>query len=199
MLLCYLLGTMDVISGIISLLVSVFAYRSYRTIKEKPLLFLGLSFSLIGLGILMKGVSLFFLHRRTVQLVVVCVLISRFAKILSYLILALTYTIQLRTTFLKVVLALPLLKYLLVNPIADAIAIFLLCYIIFHLSLTFINEKNILTLFVTLAFSCLLLSHLLSIISYYSLSLLVLFISSIMQVLGFSLMLIILIEIGRKK
>ena len=195
MLIHYFIGFTEIISGIIALIVSAFAYRSYRVAKENFLLFLGLSFSLIGIGASMRGISLIFLSRGTLQLAIMCSILNIIAKIVAYFILALMYTIQFKAMFMFVPLTPLILRRLLVHPSSDILSIFLLSYIVFHLLLALINKRSSLTAFVFSSFCCILISHIISLINYYRFSVVAFIVSSGIQMFGFILLLIMLVSI----
>ncbi len=198
MLVHYLLGFTDLISGIIALLVSAIAYNSYKTVKEKVLLYLGLSFSMIGIGILMKSFSLIFLSRRTLPLFVMCSLLNIFSKNIAYLLLALIYTIQVKSMYLTIIVFTPTFSKYFIFPFSHIISIALLGYIIFHLIIVYIHKKNPLTILVIIAFIFLLISHLFSLLSYIAMGLILTIASSLTQLIGFLFLLYMLVSIHRR-
>ena len=189
------LGLADLTSGVIALIVSFFAYKCYTTVKDKRFLLLELSFLIMGLGMGMRGFSLMIASKRTFHIVLTCILIEAVARIVSYMILAVAYTMQLMSLGMTLIGVYPL-RIFIIDPMVDTIAIFLLSYVTFNIGVTLLKGKSRLTLVVFIAFSLLIFSHVFSIIGYYVPSLLYLMLSYSAQLASFILLLIALLKVG---
>jgi len=189
------LGLADLISGVIALVVSFSAYRCYAAVRDKRFLLLELSFLIMGLGMGMRGFSLMLASRRTTHITLMCILIEAMARILSYSILAVTYTMQLVSLGVALV-GIYFLRIFIIDPIVDTIAIFLLSYVTFNIGMMLFRGKSKLTLIVFIAFTLLTLSHVFSIVGHHALSLFYLTLSYLTQLVSFILLLITLLKVG---
>jgi len=189
------LGLADLTSGIIALVVSFFAYKCYTTINDRRFLLLELSFLVMGLGMGMRGFSLIIASKRTLHILMTCILIEAIARIVSYIILAVAYTMQLMSSR-TMLIGIYLLRIFILDPIVDTIAIFLLSYVVFNIGMTLFKGRSKLTLIVFIAFFLLTLSHMFSIIGHYIPSLFYVTLSYLTQLSSFILLLIMLLRVG---
>lgn len=143
-------AALDVVSAVAALAVAYAAYRYNRLLSGSIPLFLGLSFSLLGLGLLLQGILAFLLFVRPgleyARLFMVSSYLYSFLQVVAYLILAVGYTDityssyapeeQLQVLVVPAAFAPPALRRaLLVNPTffdsVQLVSIFLLALVLF--------------------------------------------------------------------
>jgi len=156
---------MEVVAFAIAIAVAYQAMKGYRLSKERTLLYLNLSFLLLGAGLvvdaLSNGVALFFgLRRGVVALAALGYTLNFIAQVLAYGILMIAYIRQTRTITAQVSLAAVPLIFFEYNAFAELILIFLVAYITVQTAINYSVSKTTDALLVFGAFLCLTFSHL---------------------------------------
>ena len=161
-------ATMEIISGIICLAIGYFSVKGYKTTSERTLLFLNISFSFLGVGLLMDGFLSIYVYYlkifRSRVLVSPIILgfgswIFFFTEIFAYGLLAYTYAS--RTFGMTAgVLAVPII-FKDISPLVEIILIFLLAYLAYQSMVNYSIKRHSRSLLVLIGFTLLLLSHVL--------------------------------------
>jgi hypothetical protein len=165
---------MEIISGIISLAIGYFSVKGYKATSEKTLLFLNISFSFLGVGLLLDGLIsayvYFLLRPRLPMSPMISPMILRlgswilfFTEIFAYGLLAYTYAS--RTLGMTAgVLAAPII-FRDISPPVEIVLIFLLAYLAFQSMVNYNVKRHSRSLSVLIGFTLLLLSHILFLLS----------------------------------
>jgi len=155
---------MEFIAFAIAISVAYQALKGFRLSKERTLLFLNLSFSLLGAGLLIDSLSnavvlLARFHRGVIFLSALVYTINFIAQVFAYGILVFAYLQQARgVTVGTVVAALPI-AFFEHNAITELILIFLLVYISAQTAINHSISKTTNSLLVFGAFTSLVVSH----------------------------------------
>ena len=155
---------MEFIAFAIAISVAYQALKGFRLSKERTLLFLNLSFSLLGAGLLIDSLSnavvlLARFHRGVIFLSALGYTINFIAQVFAYGILVFAYLQQARgVTVGTVVAALPI-AFFEHNAITELILIFLLVYISAQTAINHSISKTTNSLLVFGAFTSLVVSH----------------------------------------
>lgn len=170
-------ASMEIISGIICLAIGYFSVKGYKATSEKTLLFLNISFSFLGIGLLLDGLIstyVYFLLRPRLPvspMILTSPMILKlgswiffFTEIFAYGLLAYTYASRTFGTT-AMVLAVPIIFRDISLPV-EIILIFLLAYIVFQSMINYNMKRHSRSLYVLMGFSLLLLSHILFFLSY---------------------------------
>lgn len=156
---------MEIIAFIIAMAVAYQAMKGYNLSKEKTLLYLNLSFVLLGAGLLIEGLSNFLVvlarfHRGFLVLAPLGYTINFITQVLAYGVLIFTYVQQTRKIGVEVAMAaVPLLMFER-NAFTELILIFLLAYIAIQTAINYSINKTTVSLLVLGAFVSLVISHL---------------------------------------
>ncbi len=163
-------ASMEIISGIICLAIGYFSVKGYKATSERTLLFLNISFSFLGAGLLLDGlvsIYAYYLLRPPVPMSPMILRFSSwvffFTEFFAYGLL--TYTYASRTLRMTAgVLAVPIF-FRDISPLVEIILIFLLAYLAFQSMVNYSMKRHSRSLYVLMGFSLLLLSHILFLIS----------------------------------
>jgi hypothetical protein len=191
---------MEFIAFTIAIAVAYQALKGYRLSKERTLLFLNLSFVLLGAGLLIEGLSnlvvvLARFHREFLILAPMGYTINFFTQVLAYGILIFTYVQQTRKIGVEVAMvAVPLLLFER-NAFTELILIFLLAYIAIQTAINYSINKTTTSLLVLGAFVSLVLSHMFFLL--FTLVPLFFAFAHIAQLFGFLLLLAMLLRVNQ--
>jgi len=192
---------MEFIACVIAIAVAYQAMKAYKLSKEKTLLYLNLSFVLIGAGLLVDALSSFIvllagLHRGFFYLFGVGYTINFLAQLLAYGLLVYAYVHQTRnlTAATEALAAVPLLFFER-NAVTELILIFLLVYIAIQTSINYSMNKNTNSMLVFGAFTSLSIAHVFFLL--YTVKPLFYPFAHIAQLFGFLLLLAMLLRVNR--
>ncbi|MGC9183099.1 hypothetical protein [Caldisphaera sp.] len=205
-----------IVSGIVALSVSLVSFKYNKIIKENVLNYISLGFALLGLGLIIQGSLMILLSFNIARIsedlraTYISSLIYLFLQLIAYIIITIGYTREaywsnVEPLLITIILTKKREYFLLGAYIFDAvqiILIFLLGLIVFSGYLIHMKNKNTFSLLVLIAFSLMLISHIVYLLSSLSFSVNYYFIANIIQFLGFLSLLIFLIRsghIGRTK
>lgn len=191
---------MEFIAFTIAIAVAYQALKGYRLSKERTLLFLNLSFVLLGAGLLIEGLSnlvvvLARFHRGFLILAPIGYTINFITQVLAYGVLIFTYVQQTRKIGVEVAMAaVPLLLFER-NAFTELILIFLLAYIAIQTAINYSINKTTTSLLVLGAFVSLVLSHMFFLL--FTLVPLFFAFAHIAQLFGFLLLLAMLLRVNQ--
>lgn len=191
---------MEFIAFTIAIAVAYQALKGYRLSKERTLLYLNLSFVLLGAGLLIEGLSnlvvvLARFHRGFLILAPIGYTINFITQVLAYGVLIFTYVQQTRKIGVEVAMAaLPLLLFER-NAFTELILIFLLAYIAIQTVINYSINKTTTSLLVLGAFVSLVLSHMFFLL--FTLVPLFFAFAHIAQLFGFLLLLAMLLRVNQ--
>jgi uncharacterized membrane protein YwzB len=192
---------MELIAFVIAIAVAYQALKAYNLSKEKTLLYLNLSFVLIGAGLLVDGLaSLIVLvarvHRGFLYLFSVGYTINFLAQVLAYGLLVYAYARQARslTATTEALAAVPVLFFER-NAVTELILIFFLVYIAIQTATNYSVNKNTNSMLVFGAFTSLSIAHVFFLI--YTVKPLFYPFAHIAQLFGFLLLLAMLLRVNR--
>ncbi|WP_292319702.1 hypothetical protein [Caldisphaera sp.] len=205
-----------IVSGIVALSVSLVSFKYNKIIKENVLNYISLGFALLGLGLIIQGSLMILLSFNIARIsedlraTYISSLIYLFLQLIAYTIITIGYTREAywsnaEPLLITIILTKKREYFLLGAYVFDAvqiILIFLLGLIVFSGYLIHMKNKNTFSLLVLIAFSLMLISHIVYLLSSLSFSVNYYFIANIIQFLGFLSLLIFLIRsghIGRTK
>jgi len=193
---------MEFIAFIIAFAVALQALKGYRLSKERTLLYLNLSFVLLGAGLLIDGLANFVVllarfPRGFLVLYSVGYTINFLAQLLAYGILVFAYVQQTRKSGATMAMAaVPLLLFER-NAFAELILLFLLVYIAIQTGINYGTKKTTGALLVFGAFASLSISHLLFML--FTLIPLFFPFAHIAQLFGFLLLLAMLLRVNHSQ
>ncbi len=191
---------MEFIAFTIAIAVAYQALKGYRLSKERTLLFLNLSFVLLGAGLLIEGLSnlvvvLARFHRGFLILAPMGYTINFITQVLAYGVLIFTYVQQTRKIGVEVAMAaVPLLLFER-NAFTELILIFLLAYIAIQTAINYSINKTTTSLLVLGAFVSLVVSHMFFLL--FTLVPLFFAFAHIAQLFGFLLLLAMLLRVNQ--
>ena len=156
---------MEFVAFVIAIAVAYQAMKGYKFSKERTLLYLNLSFVLIGTGLLVDALSnlIVLLARAQRGLLYVFGLgytINFLAQLLAYGLLVFAYLYQTRSMDTTVALAALPVTFIQRNAFAELILIFLLVYVAIQTGMNYSVNKNVNALLVFGAFASLAVAHL---------------------------------------
>ena len=192
---------MEFIAFVIAIAVAYQAMKAYKLSKEKTLLYLNLSFVLIGAGLLIDGLSglivlLAGLHRGFLYLFGVGYTINFLAQLLAYGLLVFAYIHQARnlTAATEALAAVPILFFER-NAATELILIFLLVYIATQTAINYSINKNTNSMLVFGAFASLSAAHVFFLI--FTVAPIFFPLAQVTQLFGFLLLLAMLLRVNR--
>ena len=192
---------MECIAFVIAIAVAYQALKAYKLSKEKTLLYLNLSFVLIGAGLLIDGLSslivlLVRLHRGFLYLFGVGYTIYFLAQVVAYGLLVYAYARQARnlTATTEALAAVPILFFER-NAVTELILIFLLVYIAAQTGINYSINKNTNSMLVFGAFTSLTIAHVFFLL--YTVKPLFYPFAHIAQLFGFLLLLAMLLRVNQ--
>jgi hypothetical protein len=155
---------MEFIAFAIAIAVAYQALKGYRLSKERTLLYLILSFALIGTGLLIDGLSSLLVlsaRFRFLSLTALGYTINFIAQLVAYGLLVYAYIQQTRNLSSKVAMAAAAPVFFFGhNPVTELILIFLLVYIAVQTAINYSINKSKSSLLVFGAFTSLTVAHL---------------------------------------
>lgn len=191
---------MQFIAFAIAIAVAYQALKGYRLSRERTLLYLNLSFVLLGAGLLIEGLSNFVVllsrfHRALLYLSGVGYTINFVAQLLAYAILVFAYIQQTRNINAQVAMAALPLLFFEHNAFAELVLIFLLAYISIQTAINYSINKTTNALLVFGAFASLAISHLFFLL--FTLRSIFFPFAHIAQLFGFLLLLAMLLRVNQ--
>jgi hypothetical protein len=155
---------MEFIASVIAIAVAYQAMKAYKLSKERTLLYLNLSFALIGTGLLVDGLSNLIVllaraQRGSLYIFNLGYTINFLAQLLAYGLLVFAYLYQTRRVGQVALAALPVM-FIERNAFTELILIFLLFYIATQTAMNYSVNKNVNALLVFGAFASLAVAHL---------------------------------------
>ena len=191
---------MEFIAFAIATAVAYQALKGYRLSKERTLLYLNLSFVLLGAGLLIDGLAnlvvlLVRFHRAFLFLSAFGYTLNFLAQLVAYGLLVFAYIQQTRNVGTQVALAAAVPALLFEhNPITELILIFLLVYIATQTAINYSVNKSTSALFVFGAFASLAVAHLFFLL--FTLAPVFFAFAQIAQLFGFLLLLAMLLRVN---
>ena len=192
------------VSAFIALTIGYYAGKAFRLTSERLLLYLNLSFSILGVGLLTDGLtavyaytSLTLKHPAPIKLVLmVGNWILSIAEIVAF---SLILYIYIKQSFLAVEgsLIFAPMVFKAYNPVAEMILIFLLSCITVQALTNYSLKKELNSLLVFLGFSFMLVSHVFFLLT--STWILSYILAHTFQLLGFLCFLVMLVRVNRKE
>ncbi len=194
-------SVMEFIAFAITVAVADQALKGYRLSKERTLLYLNLSFALLGTGLLVDGLSnliilLTSFHRPYLFLFGFGYTINFIAQLLAYGTLVFAYIQQTRSISPQVTMAAMPISFFEHNAVAELILIFLLVYIATQTAINYRANKSTNSLLVFSAFATLSVAHLFFLL--FTLRAIFFPLAHIVQLFGFLLLLAMLLRVNRQ-
>ncbi len=198
---------MEVIKTAISLAIGYFAFKSFKIMNERTLLYLHFSFVLLGSGLLIHTITMAYtlvsvlvsppLVRLDVLLLRLGLLVFFFTEVAAYGLLAFVYASQTKSVAVEAAIVPPILTMLRYESSFEVLVIFILVYITYQTAVNYSTRRLTNSLLVVSSFTLLTVSHILFLFS----SILVLLypIADIVQLVGFVALLTMLLRVVRKK
>jgi len=154
---------MEFIASVIAIAVAYQAMKAYRLAKERTLLYLNLSFVLIGVGLLVDGLSNLIVllaraQRGSLFIFNLGYTINFLAQLVAYGLLVFAYLYQTRSMGQIALAALPIM-FIERNAFTELILIFLLFYVATQTAMNYSVNKNVNALLVFGAFASLAVAH----------------------------------------
>lgn len=189
------------VSSIIALTIGYYAGKGYKLTSEKLLLYLSLSFSLLGVSLLVDGlVSIYFylsmFKGAQVSRIVFMAgnVITSIAEVAAFTLLAYTYV---RYSFITASSSfLPILMFKNYNPLVEIVLIFLLSYITIQTSISYGWKKELNSLLVFTGFLFILLAHIFFLLT--SIYMFCYILAHTLQLLGFIFLLVMLLRVNKR-
>ena len=191
---------MEFIAAGIALAIAYEAMKGYALVKQRILLYLNLSFILLGAGLLVDGLSngvIIFakFHRAFLFLYTIGYTINFFAQVIAYGILVIAYVQQTRSFGTQIAMAALPIMLVQRNSFTELILVFLLVYISAQTAINYSVSKGTNTLLVFGAFSCLTFAHVLFLL--YTIVPILFPFAQIAQLFGFLLLLAMLFRVNQ--
>ena len=192
---------MEFIAFAIATAVAYQALKGYRLSRERTLLYLNLSFVLLGAGLLIDGLAnlivlLIRFHRAFLFLSAFGYTINFIAQLLAYGLLVFAYIQQTRNVGAQVAMAAAVPALLFEhNPVTELILIFLLAYIATQTAINYSMNKYASALLVFGAFASLAVAHLFFLL--FTLAPVFFPFAHIAQLFGFLLLLAMLLRVNQ--
>ncbi len=193
---------MEFIGFIIAIAVAYQALKGYKLSKERTLLYLNLSFVLIGAGLLIDGLTslvVLLARFRFLSLTAVGYTINFGAQLLAYGLLVFAYIQQTRSLSSQTALAVAAVPVFFFghNPVTELILIFLLTYIAVQTAINYSINKSSSSLLVFGAFASLTVAHLFFLA--FTLAAVFFAFAHIAQLFGFLLLLAMLLRVNQAR
>ena len=191
---------MEFIAAGIAMAIAYEAMKGYALVKQRILLYLKLSFILLGAGLIVGGFSdgvIIFakFHRAFLFLYTIGYTINFFAQLIAYGILVIAYVQQTRSFGTQIAMAALPIMFVQRNSFTELILVFLLVYISAQTAINYSVSKSTNTLLVFCAFFCLMLAHVLFLL--YTLVPILFPFAQIAQLFGFLLLLAMLFRVNQ--
>ncbi len=189
---------MEFIAFVIAIAVAYQALKGYRLAKERTLLYLNLSFVLVGAGLLIDGLASMLVllsrfHRAMLFLSGLGYTIDFVAQLLAYGLLVFAYIQQTRSVGAQVAMAALPIVFFEHNSVTELILLFLLAYIATQTAINYSVNKSTNALLVFGAFASLAIAHLFFLL--YTLFPVFFPFAHIAQLFGFLLLLAMLLRV----
>ncbi len=197
------------ISGIVALSVSFVSYKYSKIIEESLLNYISFGFTLLGLGLVIQGSLMILLSfniarfSENIRAIYISSVMYLILQVIAYITISIGYSKKAYwnsgASLISVIFTKKREYFLLGAYIFDAsqiVIIFLLGFIVFTGYLVHMKNKNIFSLLVLIAFSLMLISHIVYLFSSLMFSTDYYFIANIIQFLGFLSLLLFLIRSG---
>ncbi len=193
---------MEFIAFAIAIAVAYQALKGYKLSNERTLLYINLSFALIGAGLLIDGLSslvvlLARFHFRFLPLTAFGYTINFIAQLLAYGLLVFAYIQQTRNLTSQVALAATAVLFFGHNPVTELILVFLLVYIAVQTAINYSINKSASGLLVFGAFASLTVAHLFFLV--FTLVPVFFAFAHIAQLFGFLLLLAMLLRVNQAR
>lgn len=193
---------MELIAFAIAIAVAYQAVKGYRLFKERTLLFLNLSFSLLGAGLLIDSLSNTIVlvagfHREFLSLIGVGYTINFITQVLAYGILVFAYMQRAGNMGGETALAVVPFIFFEHNAVAELILIFLLVFIAAHTAMNYSISKTTNALLVVGAFLSLSVSHVFFLL--FTLAPIFFPFAHVAQLFGFLLLLGMLLRVNQRR
>ncbi len=191
---------MEFIAFAIAIAVAYQALKGYKLSRERTLLYINLSFVLIGAGLLIDGLSslvVLLARFRFLSLISFAYTINFIAQLLAYGILVFAYIQQTRNVSTQVALAAAPVFFFGHNPVTELILIFLLVYIAIQTAINYSVNKSSSSLLVLGAFASLTVAHLFFLA--FTLAPIFFPFAHIAQLFGFLLLLAMLLRVNQAR
>jgi hypothetical protein len=189
---------MEFIAFVIAIAVAYEALKGYRLAKERTLLYLNLSFVLLGAGLLIDGLASMLVllsrfHRALLFLSGLGYTIDFVAQLLAYGLLVFVYIQQTRSVGAQVAMAALPIVFFEHNSVTELILLFLLAYIATQTAINYSINKSTNAFLVFGAFASLSIAHLFFLL--YTLLPIFFPFAHIAQLFGFLLLLAMLLRV----
>jgi hypothetical protein len=191
---------MEFIAFVIAVAVAYQAMKGYKFSKERTLLYLNLSFVLIGTGLLVDGLSNLIVllargERGSLYVYGLGYTINFLAQLLAYGLLVFAYLYQTRSMGSTIALAAVPVTFIQRNSFSELILIFLLVYVATQTAMNYSVNKNMNALLVFGAFASLAVAHLFFLL--FILAPIFFPLAQIAQLFGFLLLLAMLLRVNQ--
>jgi len=191
---------MEFIAFAIAVAVAFQAMKGYTLSRERTLLYLNISFLLLGAGLLVDGLAnlivlLSRFHRNFLYLSRVGYIIDFLAQLVAYLILVVVYLQQTSSWSGQIAVAVLPIALLESNPFTELVLIFLLVYISAQTGINYNVSKTTNSLLVFGAFASLALAHVFFLL--FTVRLIFFPLAQICQLFGFLLLLGMLFRVNQ--
>jgi hypothetical protein len=191
---------MEFIAFVIAIAVAFQAMKGYKFSKERTLLYLNLSFVLIGTGLLVDGLSNLFVllargERGSLYVYGLGNTINFLAQLLAYGLLVFAYLYQTKNMGTTIALAAVPVSFIQHNAFSELILIFLLVYVATQTAMNYSVNKNVNALLVFGAFASLAVAHLFFLL--FTLAPVFFPLAHIAQLFGFLLLLAMLLRVNQ--
>jgi len=180
---------LTLISGILCVLIAIYAYKSYMIIKEKTLLYINLTFSLVSTGLFVEVIMLaMVIMGKFISLVVIGEYVSVWSQIIGYAILVYAYyKFSLEQKGIIGFIALTLAPHML---LWYSILIVVVTFIVVKLLINYLINRSRSSALTLVSFIILEISYILLLISLYNLRLY--FLAELLRLLAFCMLAIML-------
>ncbi len=189
---------METISALISFSVAYFAMKAYKLTGNKSLMYLYYGFSILGAGMLTRVFATSYIimiargGAKIRGLIFSMSLIYGLMRTLAYTLFTLAYIVRTKSIeSIETAIIAPLI----LNPYFEFIQIALLIYITAQSAMNYLENRNINSLLIFTGFLLILISHLTFMYSIVMKQ--VYIIAHLIQLLGFTCMLLMLVKVGR--
>lgn len=193
---------MEFVACGIAMAIAYEAMKGYTLVKQRILLYLNLSFILLGAGLLVDGLSDVVIvfarfHRELLFLYTIGYTINFVAQLIAYGILVFAYFQQTRAFATQITMAAAAIPVMFMqrNSFSELILVFLLVYISAQTAINYSVNKGTNALLVLSAFSCLILAHVLFLL--FTIMPILFPFAQIAQLFGFLLLLAMLFRVNQ--
>lgn len=197
---------MELVSSVVSFMIGYYAFRAYKTYSSKGLFLLHSGFTVLGISLMLRVVTNFYIIALRVSDVPSQALRSAIGfgglvfmltQLFAYSLFVLAYALQTKAVEKTPLIgaAFPLLYLSFFNPYLELIALVLLGYVSAQTLINLLLKKNVNSFLVFLGFSFMLLSHLCFLFMIVNEFLLLL--GQMLQMIGFLSLLVMLARVSK--